>query len=392
MYMHADQIAELLARSGIRADLYDALYSSADTKVSKASGGIFDRIDEAAHAHRVVHVGDSLRGDYLNPEPSDGAHCFGRSRTCCLTNGKKTMRPAWLSFGSGTAWISKGRSRHEGVDPQRRRCGKSGPRASHRLRSVGAGRPSLAPCPAPASAVPRRRIDRCPLLRARGRSDPSSTTSFLEPIAPARTGARMFWVSRIAVAKGVFDTPAWQGRSIELLTREYRHQPLRDLVSGLMRQCPEILSGIDLQDRSLDAHGHNLRGLVDGQRPGPASRAGLPEGQHRRLRRLSRRRCSTGVKRALLIDSGWQGTTQSLLTAAHPDTHWRGLYFGRILTPAHDPRIVQDCIGLMFEAEHWEPEAARNRLRSTPPPDRSAVGARRRLDRGCARRTCCSRR
>jgi FMN phosphatase YigB (HAD superfamily) len=67
MYMHADQIAELLARSGIRADLYDAMYSSADTKVSKASGGIFDRIDEAAHAHRVVHVGDSLRGDYLNP-------------------------------------------------------------------------------------------------------------------------------------------------------------------------------------------------------------------------------------------------------------------------------------------------------------------------------------
>jgi hypothetical protein len=60
-------------------------------------------------------------------------------------------------------------------------------------------------------------------------------------------------------------------------------------------------------------------------------------------------------RRALLIDSGWQGTTQSLLTHAHPDIAWRGLYFGRILTPAHDPRIVQDCIGLMFEAEHWIP-------------------------------------
>jgi FMN phosphatase YigB (HAD superfamily) len=57
----------LLARSGIRPDLYDAIYSSADTKVSKASGGIFDRVAEAATAPIVVHVGDSLRGDFLNP-------------------------------------------------------------------------------------------------------------------------------------------------------------------------------------------------------------------------------------------------------------------------------------------------------------------------------------
>lgn len=67
MYMHSDQIAELLARAGIRADLYDALYSSADTKVSKASGGIFARVAEARETSCVVHVGDSLRGDYLNP-------------------------------------------------------------------------------------------------------------------------------------------------------------------------------------------------------------------------------------------------------------------------------------------------------------------------------------
>jgi hypothetical protein len=31
-------------------DLYDALYSSADTKVSKASGGIFDRVTRRRHA------------------------------------------------------------------------------------------------------------------------------------------------------------------------------------------------------------------------------------------------------------------------------------------------------------------------------------------------------
>jgi hypothetical protein len=56
--------------------------------------------------------------------------------------------------------------------------------------------------------------------------------------------------------------PRRQKPSIELLTREYRHQPLRDLVSGLMRQCPDLLSDIDLQDRSLDAHGHNFAGWL----------------------------------------------------------------------------------------------------------------------------------
>jgi len=67
MYMHADQIAELLARAGVRPDLYDALYSSADIKLSKASGGVFGRVTEAADTSQVLHVGDSLRGDYLKP-------------------------------------------------------------------------------------------------------------------------------------------------------------------------------------------------------------------------------------------------------------------------------------------------------------------------------------
>lgn len=67
MYMHADQIAELLTRCGVRSDLYDALYSSADTKVSKASGRVFSNIVEAADAPRVLHVGDALTGDYLMP-------------------------------------------------------------------------------------------------------------------------------------------------------------------------------------------------------------------------------------------------------------------------------------------------------------------------------------
>ncbi|MEM1131240.1 MAG: glycosyltransferase, partial [Pseudomonadota bacterium] len=46
---------------------------------------------------------------------------------------------------------------------------------------------------------------------------------------------------------------------------------------------------------------------------------------------------------------------QSLLAASYPDKTWRGLYLGRILTPAHEPAIVPDCLGLLFEAEAWTP-------------------------------------
>lgn len=67
MYMHADHIAELLARRGIRAGAYDGLYSSADTKVSKASGRIFSRVEEARDARQVLHLGDNLHSDVLMP-------------------------------------------------------------------------------------------------------------------------------------------------------------------------------------------------------------------------------------------------------------------------------------------------------------------------------------
>lgn len=175
--------------------------------------------------------------------------------------------------------------------------------------------------------------------RGRGRSGPE---------------ARTFWISRVAVAKGVFGRSGGRERSVELLMREYYHQPLRDLVRGMMRHQPEWLDGLDLGDRALDAHGHNLPGWLTVN--GPVQRrlrAFLEESTAAFDAEL--RRLMDGRGRALLVDSGWQGTAQALLTAAFPETAWRGLYFGRILTAHHDPRILPDCIGLMFEAEAYDP-------------------------------------
>ena len=70
MYMHAPQVADLLTRVGISGDSYDHLISSADTKVSKASGGIFALAEDAMQAgpDRFLHLGDSFRGDVQRPK------------------------------------------------------------------------------------------------------------------------------------------------------------------------------------------------------------------------------------------------------------------------------------------------------------------------------------
>lgn len=69
MYMHADHIQQLLIKVGIDENLYDRIFSSADEKVSKASGGIFKLIenDLSALPGRFFHIGDSLKGDFRQP-------------------------------------------------------------------------------------------------------------------------------------------------------------------------------------------------------------------------------------------------------------------------------------------------------------------------------------
>ncbi|MDP2520912.1 HAD family hydrolase [Shimia thalassica] len=69
MYMHAEQVSVLLEKLGVHPTAYDALISSADVKVSKASGKIFSLMEEEMNAgpDDFVHLGDSLRGDVSQP-------------------------------------------------------------------------------------------------------------------------------------------------------------------------------------------------------------------------------------------------------------------------------------------------------------------------------------
>ncbi len=69
MYMHKYQVESLLGKLGLDPAVFDLIVSSADTKVSKASGGVFKIVEQALKAAPscFLHVGDSLRGDFQKP-------------------------------------------------------------------------------------------------------------------------------------------------------------------------------------------------------------------------------------------------------------------------------------------------------------------------------------
>ena len=164
----------------------------------------------------------------------------------------------------------------------------------------------------------------------------------------ART--RMFWISRVSICKGIWAREPERAGAV--FAREYHDTDMGALVRGLLRHNPDRLKGLQLD--GLPGAG----GFVDWIREkgsaqdvlrdylrdcGPALDGTLTE-------------VAGGAKRVVLIDSGWQGTAQSLLNQAYPDREWMGLYFGRMLGPHHDPLIAQDVVGLMFERNGFDPD------------------------------------
>ncbi|WP_323813310.1 hypothetical protein [Cellvibrio sp. NN19] len=70
MYLHASHIKELIeALIPNHLEIFDAIYSSADTTVSKASKKIFTLIGGELNItpNNWLHMGDALKGDYRSP-------------------------------------------------------------------------------------------------------------------------------------------------------------------------------------------------------------------------------------------------------------------------------------------------------------------------------------
>lgn len=69
VYIEADRLNELLADCGVPRTLFAEVISSADTRISKRSGRLFDWVASRfdVRPEQCLHVGDSLISDYVRP-------------------------------------------------------------------------------------------------------------------------------------------------------------------------------------------------------------------------------------------------------------------------------------------------------------------------------------
>lgn len=162
----------------------------------------------------------------------------------------------------------------------------------------------------------------------------------------------LFWISRISVCKGTFGVV--QDEVSQTIAQEFWNAPISELVRSLLRNAPEVIKSVDFDHASLKAHGKNFPGWIRTNLPGAAEvRRYLSQCSEALSTYL---RVSLGEKkRVLLIDSGWQGTSQKLLTSAFPAIEWRGAYIGRMLQPGHSSNILHDVVGILFEADRYDP-------------------------------------
>lgn len=164
---------------------------------------------------------------------------------------------------------------------------------------------------------------------------------------------RTLWVSRLALCKGLYSSEP--NRVAKIIEVEYQAQSIRTIIQGLLRHAPEILQRCDLTSKDLDADAHNFGGWLT-SKSSTARLIGDYLEQSSRAFNSNLDSILSGSSKAVLIDSGWQGTGQSLLHHGRPDVDWYGLYIGRILTPSHDHTITDRVIGLLFQAESFDPK------------------------------------
>ena len=162
---------------------------------------------------------------------------------------------------------------------------------------------------------------------------------------------KMFWISRLMVAKGTWEkNPV---HAAELLSRELATSSLEAAALALF-PSQEEKPDLKLPKTLKEASGAKLgEALLSKDTALDPVRSHLKEQSALFSNYL---KAELGDKScALLVDTGWQGTAQRLLQEACPDIDWWGAYFGRAGFSDSDRKYWHKMIGLVFEADQFDP-------------------------------------
>ena len=163
----------------------------------------------------------------------------------------------------------------------------------------------------------------------------------------APRNADYLWTSRFLTLKGT-----WAGSpeaGCRIIAAEFGDAPIAQAVSALLRGT-DFLDSIDLDAPEFKTSSRHFREFIWG----PSDAAHLCRwhlnDQSKYFSEYIHNLVGTR-QAALLVDSGWQGTAQTLLSDWRTDVDWWGAYFGRCRINTPDQRYWNKMIGLVFEAD-----------------------------------------
>jgi len=164
---------------------------------------------------------------------------------------------------------------------------------------------------------------------------------------------RVAWLSRIVLTKGtLLRDPCFAQR---VISSEFADKTLGDVLSALLRGEPEWKERVGKLGASQASLPSSALSdfLRSRSRAGTALRDFAKHSENLLNRYLDER--SGGATTLSLIDSGWHGTTHSLVARACPEKHLRSLLFARAFRPQL-PAEPADIVGLIVEADCYDPK------------------------------------
>lgn len=156
-----------------------------------------------------------------------------------------------------------------------------------------------------------------------------------------------FWVSRLMVAKGVYDTSP--DETVSVFRSEYEHTPW-----ALAQECligkKDVTAAQSADQFYVDRNKDSIDQLLAAKDPRTAAlRHHLIE--QSRLFRAETTRLLGGREAALIVDTGWAATTQRMLMAGWPEVEWWGAYFGLSASGLASRKHWNRAIPLIFQAD-----------------------------------------
>lgn len=167
--------------------------------------------------------------------------------------------------------------------------------------------------------------------------------------------SNLFWVSRFAISKGIFNEERELATSA--LQREFKHQPIHEFLRRLFKHDIKQLEKIDLEDERLKAQCDSLPAWLNSKQP-PVKYVKEYLSECGNAFKNYVHELAGDRKNIILIDSGWGGSTQNMLRKTFPSFNWYGLYFGTSYLDFHDASVSPNAVGLVFEDNSFQPHKA----------------------------------